>query len=215
MNISANDLSDIEENFFPQYCQEEPIKLTEKNCQIDEIEPAWQTQTKRTRTSPGYFHYLQYKNGNDVKKEYLRCQLIRGHNRLIKNALARKLPRKTLNKIRKTNTSQMEKWKIFKSFSELNIKPRFQIKDYQLPNYKSFNNKNCYQYFSDPTLRQSFFLYCDVVLIDEDTDDLCEKFNMFCCLEESEHSKICQGKWNKIKQFIRKEMISELCIGEC
>lgn len=211
MNLCINDFSDLEENFFPRSWQD---PSTPYPLQIDEIEPCMHLQQKRIRTSPGYFAYFHNKKGNKVKKEYLRLQLIRGHNRLINNALKNKIPRKTLNKIKKTNTKQMKKWEIFKSFSEECIRPIHLSREIDLNCYKSFNNKYCYQYFLDHTIRKSFLLYCDVILCDDEPEELCEKFKMFCCEEKNQHKKNCKEKWDKIKMFIRKEMISELRVGE-
>lgn len=217
MKVLDNDLPDLEVENFSSFSTESETQIYD--LKIDEIEPhpynllLFPQSTnfnKRIRTSKAYFSNFTYNNGKNVKKEYLRVQLIRGHNRAIKNALQGKTPAKTLNKIARENTSQLEKWEIFKAYTKKRLNLEDYLNGFSLMNCKSFNNNVCMHYFSDQDTRKSFGLYCNLIFCGDDSEKLCKKFNFKCCKLKNTHSDSCKLEWKGIENFIRYKMISEL-----
>jgi hypothetical protein len=204
---------------------------------LDTIEPGFfeiemrdlPTPKKRSRKKPTYLGNFKSKNGNSPKKEYVRCKLIRGHKRAIRNSFIGKKAKKTINRINPKNKKQLLKFDLFanhaiknKIILEIISRPENGPKtdgiskksksEYEQAE-KSFNDNYCRKYFSNSITRDSFELYCEVLFYGSSVNELCEKFDFACCTIKNNHSDECRIKWNKLESFLKNELMNELGIG--
>lgn len=143
------------------------------------------------------------KRGNYPKKEYIRCQLIRGHKRIIRNLLMNVIPNRTLNQFMVSKESS-ETWNRLK-FAVLSHQEKLKILSQTIVGplteaqskrkseekqglSKSFNNNYCKQYFSTPEIKETFQKYIDYLFYGATLDDLCKKFRIRCCVDTNGHS---------------------------
>ena len=166
--------------------------------------------------------------GNYPKKEYVRCKLIRGHKRAIRNAFLGKKAKKTINRINLKNKKQIAK---LNEFSTHAYKNRFFLEEVSKPengpktdgiskkslanfkgSEKSFNNNYCRKYFLNYLTRESFKLYCDVLFGGSSLNDLCDKFDFNCCSSKSNHNDECYEKWKCLETYLKFDLMSELGI---
>ena len=178
-------------------------------------------------------------NGKIPKKEYVRCRMIRGHKRALRQVESNITPSTTINKIDPINAVQMAKWQEFaddylldkESLSEIartdqgpatdGIAKRAKSAD-EVNLERSFNNDYCRTYFTSMCVRRSFGKYCEVLFADENLTMLGKKFQINCCGEDN-HKEICKIKWANFKVYLQTTMITELegdlgtseHIGEC
>lgn len=156
------------------------------------------------------------------KKEYLRCRVIRGHKRILRQIRARVLPQKTLNKFNTNNESALrlfEKLKesYFEHAEELDFlsqtvngpitdgkAKRIKASPEEIAN--SFNLTYCRSYFEPLSIRKTFYFYVELVFSDLDPEVLCKKFDFKCC-KTYQHTYVCVEKWLLMKDLINIDML--------
>ena len=163
------------------------------------------------------------------KKEYVRCAMIRGHKRALRQIIKSITPSTTINKINSENPKQIQSWIDLSTHFHANSSSLSDIastaqgpatdgkakRDNSADRKKaekSFNDKFCRSYFSSTIVRHSFELYCEVVISEENITLLCEKFKMSCC-DGSNHSELCKEKWINFKKYLKYTMIEELIVN--
>ncbi|CAG9310424.1 unnamed protein product [Blepharisma stoltei] len=159
------------------------------------------------------------------KKEYLRCQIIRGHKRLIRNIANNIIPRKTLNQIH-TSKESFDAYDKLKQCYEKNKevlqivckteqgpktdgqtkRQKMEEKDQDLS--KSFNNSYCKSYFESNEVRESYQLYIDYLFSNDSPSELCKKFKFSCC--QTMHTSECIDKWNILRYYVSNKMLVDL-----
>lgn len=159
------------------------------------------------------------------KKEYVRCKLIRGHKRAVRQIIAGQKPKTTIHKFDQQDSKSISIWlllsriieqdlPIFEDTSKTESGPRTDGKSKRrlesLENsQRSFNGTFCKTYFQHPSIRESFSAYIDLIFSNFDPESLCEKFEFRCCREEK-HSIECLEKWTRLMNYLKIEMIEEL-----
>ncbi|CAG9319803.1 unnamed protein product [Blepharisma stoltei] len=159
------------------------------------------------------------------KKEYLRCKLIRGHKRILRQLRKCVMPRKTLNRFDHSSHSARRLFDMLRScyyrnaeeldrLSETSSGPitdgRAKRKHTPLAHVEnSFNVTFCESYFSPASIRESYFLYVELVFSELNPEILCDKFDFWCC-KKRRHDGTCVEKWLLMKDVIQFNMISEL-----
>ncbi|CAG9325543.1 unnamed protein product [Blepharisma stoltei] len=157
------------------------------------------------------------------KKEYLRCRVIRGHKRAIRQIKKSAIPIRTLNAFDPENPTALRIWRILSDvyikheeelskFSQTESGPKTDGKSKRQGKVenlaKSFNYEFCRDYFTPLGVRESFYYYVELLFVDLNPKSLCEKFDFNCC--KSPHSHECLEKWLLMKKYISQYMIQEL-----
>ena len=159
------------------------------------------------------------------KKEYLRCKLVRGHKRAIRQILSNIIPKTTIHKFNSTDVKAHSLWtlmikiinkdsSLFTNMSRTESGPitdgRAKRSAESMQNSeKSFNAAFCKVYFSNVNVRESFFQYINLIFVDFDPATLCKKFDFMCCRGNT-HSVQCMEKWGELYRYITHDMIEEL-----
>jgi hypothetical protein len=164
------------------------------------------------------------------KKEYIRCKLIRGHKRAIRQAIKKIHPTKTIHRVDELSEVEHKSWTKFclhvldnkaelieKSKTENGPKTDGASKRKQnivsLESQKSFNDDFCREYFSDNLTIESFGLYVDIIFANLDPENLIARFEFNCCDKKNiTHTIECDIKWEILKKYLQLDMISDLGI---
>ena len=159
------------------------------------------------------------------KKEYVRCKLIRGHKRAIRQILAKQIPKTTIHKFDPADSKAQSLWALMKQNTDIQ-KDEFEEKskteagpitdgkakrteETVKDSFRSFNASFCKAYFENPGIRESFSLYIDLIFSNFDPQVLSNKFEFRCCRNET-HSLDCLEKWASLMGYLKGEMIREL-----
>ena len=159
------------------------------------------------------------------KKEYLRCKLIRGHKRAIRQILSNIIPKTTIHKFAPTDVKAHNLWTLMIKIinkdcgllSRISKTEEGPITDGRAKrsaeslalSEKSFNAAFCKAYFANSNVRESFFQYINLIFVDFEPKILCKKFDFSCC-RKSMHSVECIEKWGELYRYITQDMIEEL-----
>lgn len=159
------------------------------------------------------------------KKEYVRCKLIRGHKRAIRQVLSNITPKTTIHKFDEGDLKASSQWNVLKllttkdsaSFMSLCKTEAGPVTDGKAKRLsdsfqdceKSFNGKFCKQYFAQEDVRESFCQYINLIFTDYDPAILCEKFEFYCC-RGSKHQIECLDKWVNLSLYLKGDMLREL-----
>ena len=159
------------------------------------------------------------------KKEYLRCKLIRGHKRAIRQILSNIIPKTTIHKFAPTDVKAHSLWTLMIKIinkdcgllSKISKTEEGPITDGRAKrsteslalSEKSFNAAFCKAYFANSNVRESFFQYINLIFVDFEPKTLCKKFDFACC-RKVKHSVECVEKWGELYRYITQDMIEEL-----
>ena len=163
------------------------------------------------------------------KKEYVRCKLIRGHKRALRQVYTKKYPSATIHKIDIQVEAELLSWKAFtihaSKFKDYltevcktengpmtdGVAKRTQQKKMSAEIQKSFNDNFCREYFLDPIRYESYKLYIGIIFATFDAENLCSRFEFTCCSEDNtSHYPDCLRKWKSLEKFIKDGMVQEL-----
>lgn len=160
------------------------------------------------------------------KKEYVRCKVIRGHKKMIRNMIENKFPSKGIIKISSKDKKQLQIYRFFQDHyadhtSDLDEisktesgpltdgKSRRKNPQAKLDTENSFNNSFCKEYFSTQSVRESFCIFIELVFSKIEPDGLKEKFGFSCCRGRL-HNLDCYDKWMILKFYLQDEMFVTL-----
>jgi hypothetical protein len=159
------------------------------------------------------------------KKEYVRCKLIRGHKRAIRQIIQNQIPKTTVHKFSETDDKAQSLWHIIKQlyenhpeeFDDISKTESGPITDGKTKREdnefkrteKSFNSRFCEEYFRSMNVRESFSVYLELIFCHFDPEVLSEKFEFSCCRMEK-HSVECLEKWLFLKDYLKDDMIKEV-----
>lgn len=163
------------------------------------------------------------------KKEYVRCKVIRGHKKMIRNLLDNSIPKKGIAKFRCKNKHQVNFYSAFQAHLIENKEILNKIsltesgpltdgknkmrKEERLGCANSFNNKFCQEYFSDPAVRYSFKLFFEIVFSKFKPKSLEKRFGFSCC-NHFVHTLDCFEKWQGLKFYLQNELFETLDIND-
>lgn len=173
-------------------------------------------------------HHLSRKSRKGLighpKKEYFRCQHIRGLKKSIRQLRegSKKPPKSAIHRV--INEVQMAKWiqlreyyksnrSILDSISYTEVGPvtdgkKKKSDSKRSTDPKSYNNPYCTDFFSNPVVQWYNALYCDLVY-GADPVEMCKKMKANCC-EMAEHHFGCEGMWREVWMYARTGMLLEL-----
>ena len=165
------------------------------------------------------------KTKKQLKKEYVRVNIIRRHKKIIRSCLSTGIALKRFNKsVAKMPCGIQGLWKSLAAFyyehraslekigstangPKTDGKSR-RCKE-EISKEKSFNDNFCKKYFSENYVRQSFYLFIEYLFADNNPEELCLAFKYFCC-NQTIHSAQCASNWLKLKEFFLIGMFEDL-----
>ena len=160
------------------------------------------------------------------KKEYIRCKLIRGHKRILREIMENE---EYIKHVMETNDSQSCKqvyWsllvnsfikykKILVELIPVVVGPVNEImkkKKMKIDHLKrSFNAEFCKEYMKRTETRESYHYYVEFIFSDMNCAKLIKKFGFKCCNNE-DHNYSCIMKWLLLKKFCGQMILEELDI---
>ena len=173
------------------------------------------------------------KGTKDPKKEYVRCNLIRGHKRAIRQVFVNKIPSATIHKIDTSSSVQTENWLKFAfqvKSNEIILKAKSQTTEGPITDgktkrkasninneiLKSFNDTFCRDYFNSEVVVESFVKYLAIIFSSMDPESLIERFKFRCCRNEENgsHNDECKENWIELRKYLEETMIQELKIKQ-
>ena len=184
-----------------------------------------QRKRKRETLIMKMFTTNKNKKIQSPKKEYVRCKVIRGHKKLIRNLSESSIPKKGIAKFKLRNSAQVLHYRKFHDHLNENEnilldialtesgpltdgknKQRVKQKD----NYKnSYNNEFCADYFKSPVVRHSFKLFFELVFSKNNPKSLRQRFGFTCCVCNN-HTLECYEKWQCLKYYLQNEIFETL-----
>jgi hypothetical protein len=197
-----------------------------------ESNPSGQVQALAPKQNPKpdqkvLMHFDTYRKSIQIppKKEYIRCKLIRGHKRAIRQIISNQLPKATIHKFDPEDSKAHSLWMMMRQIYIINQSEFDSIcKTESGPatdgrskrdgesvkaSEKSFNSSFCKSYFYSKNVRDSFAVYLDLIFSNFDPKVLSEKFEFFCCRCEL-HSVDCMEKWLDLMEYLRSDMLIEV-----
>jgi hypothetical protein len=165
---------------------------------------------------------LHNRTGKSLKKEYVREFSIRHHKKLLRLTY-KPSPRKYQALLSKTSAEFRSHLTDFASHAQEN-KPKLMPisqttsgpetdgkskRNLQHQGKKSFNDFFVRDYFSEPVVKDSYFLYMNYMFANMSPDVLCENFRYTCCKSEN-HSQECVESWSGLKDFFFIYMFKDL-----
>jgi hypothetical protein len=172
-----------------------------------------------------YFESRRPSTRRQPKKEYVRCKLIRGHKRAIRQLISNTIPKTTIHKFNPVNFNAQRIWSTLKqiteryseAFSSICKTEAGPITDGRAKRSaesmkqceKSFNGVFCAQYFENVHVRESFIQYVSLIFVDFEPGVLGEKFEFYCC-KNKKHSVECLEKWAELQRYLKTDMLEEL-----
>ena len=154
------------------------------------------------------------KGTKDPKKEYVRCNLIRGHKRAI----------------RQVQTENWLKFAFQVKSNEIILKAKSQTTEGPITDgktkrkasninneiLKSFNDTFCRDYFNSEVVVESFVKYLAIIFSSMDPESLIERFKFRCCRNEENgsHNDECKENWIELRKYLEETMIQELKIKQ-
>ncbi|CAG9334549.1 unnamed protein product [Blepharisma stoltei] len=171
----------------------------------------------------GLFFTNKNKKLKPPKKENLRCKIIRGHKKLIRQFQKSTTPIRNLNKCDLSISQSAELWDVMQNHYFINKNelddisrtengPKTDGKTKRGLGRKgiqnSYNLLFCKEYFKSSVVKQSFFYYVQFLFSYLEPELLCEKFDLRCC--RYEHDRKCAEKWLLLKKYFTNYMIEDL-----
>ena len=166
------------------------------------------------------------KNNHFPKKEYLRCQIIRGVKRAIRESKVQgKYPTKKLHAIDSKSLASKLAWEQFidsvrensdfvSKYSSTQSGPLTDGKSSRKTNQaesKSFNDRFCQHFFSEIIRTSIYSKYLILIFTPFDCKTLQRKFNFRPAGHISKScSDDCNKRWNLLKEYISLKMIQDL-----
>ncbi|OMJ96314.1 hypothetical protein SteCoe_44 [Stentor coeruleus] len=174
--------------------------------------------SKKVTAVDNFFKFIKpKKNPNQIiisfpKKEYIRCKLIRGTKKSIRNLGKKAFPKKIGN-FENISSLMLDNWNTMMHYFQENQKvlSLFSSTQDKIPDKetKSYNLKFCKMFFERSEVREAFQFYVKYLFSDYDCNRLCKEFNFQCCRGHG-HTLECGKKWEELKHFILNDMVEEI-----
>ncbi|OMJ75133.1 hypothetical protein SteCoe_25792 [Stentor coeruleus] len=160
------------------------------------------------------------------KKEYIRCKMIRGHKRILRQIMSNDTYPKEFIESTNYNSYRQEYWNLLQStfikykhiLSEIipvEVGPVNEImkrKKMKIDHLKrSFNAEFCKEYLEKAETRESYFYYVEFLFSDFDCEKLIKRFGFKCCARD-DHDLSCTLKWLLLKHFCSQIMLEDIGI---
>ncbi|OMJ84369.1 hypothetical protein SteCoe_14521 [Stentor coeruleus] len=160
------------------------------------------------------------------KKEYIRCKLIRGHKRVLRQIMANETYVKDLIENTNYHSCKQVYWgllvntflkykNILSEIIPVEVGPVNEImkrKKMRIEHLKrSFNAEFCQDYLEKIETRESYFYYVEFLFSDFDCEKLIKRFGFKCCNKE-EHDSSCSLKWLLLKNYCSSIVLEDIDI---
>ena len=173
---------------------------------------------------------VQNKAGRPLKKEYKRCQIIRGMKKMIRQFKKRGFTRKlneTFDFMSVRDGNLMMKMKeiyyanesLFDMISPTTAGPATDGKAHrssEVSTAQSFNHDFCQRFFSPSCVREFLALMVELVYGLEDDicpAQLCKRLGEYCCRKDT-HSANCVQAWTGVRRYVSEVMLEELGLSQ-
>ena len=172
---------------------------------------------------------LRTKNNKPLKKEYVRCQIIRGIKKCVRYLCKGRKPQKGIHQF---DLDDMEKSGIWQSMKEIVgskrelfemigatcegpatdgkvIRKRDRL---DVPEFRSFNDDYCRRFYSSEEVRQFHFHYLQLVygVSGIDVNDVSRRLSVSCC--SGCHTVHCVNVWEQVRHYVMFGMLEQLGI---
>jgi hypothetical protein len=149
------------------------------------------------------------RSGAHVRKEYLRCQLLRHLKKLIRTILKGLSLISLFSDPQKLATMQamervvMGNQELFSSLSQTKIEGNSR--------QKSFNDAYCKGILASKEMRMCYELYVELMFGEGEVNpaELCTRLKQYCC-REARHGEECRERWRGLREYVREGMVREL-----
>lgn len=160
------------------------------------------------------------------KKEYIRCKLIRGHKRILREIQAKENVPESLLQENSYSECKYHYWtclvesflKHREKFLEIMsvdagpVNVMMKKRNISTENLKrSFNADFCRDYLAEEETRKSYSLFINFLFCDLDCKRLNKRFGFRCCTSVN-HKHLCQYKWSLMKKFCERIVLEDIGI---
>jgi hypothetical protein len=159
------------------------------------------------------------------KKEYIRCKLIRGHKRILRDI---QLKQDDFDSLLETENSEIRRHFLtilFNSFLENKdffekiipvdagpVNVMMKKRNVNMENLKrSFNADYCREYLEASETRESYWNYIEYIFSDLECSALVKRFGFRCCTSAN-HKNNCVAKWVLMKKYCGKLILEDIGI---
>lgn len=160
------------------------------------------------------------------KKEYIRCKLIRGHKRILRQIMLKESSNQSLLENTNFPSNKLYYWTLIvnsffqyrEMFTEIipvevgpvnEIMKRKKMKTDHLK--RSFNAEFCKEYLAREETKQSYSYYVEFLFGDFNCDKLIKRFGFKCCINR-EHNIGCYMKWLLLKKYCSTIVLEDIQI---
>lgn len=161
------------------------------------------------------------------KKEYIRCKLIRGHKRLLRQIMLKESDLQSLLENSNFPSNKQFYWELlintFSEHKELfteiipvevgpvnEIMKRKKMKTDHLK--RSFNAEFCKEYLAREETKQSYSFYIEFLFSEFNCDKFIKRFGFKCCTSR-EHKLGCYMKWLLLKKYCSTIVLEDIQIS--
>lgn len=173
------------------------------------------------------FSLLRTKNEKPLKKEYMRCQIIRGIKKCLRCMVEGRAPKTGIHQFNPQDQEKAAIWQILVQLVEENkellaplgstcegpatdgkiIRQRQRLGAAQ---HLSFNDDYCKRFYKHEVIRQFHYHFMQLVygVRSVDVAEVTKKLKVFCC--SGGHDGRCEETWGRVRQYVMVEMIKQL-----
>lgn len=146
------------------------------------------------------------RTGTSLRKEYLRCQLIRHLKKLIRTVLKGHSLLATF-----PDPAQLPIAQAMQRIVLLNRELLSDLSQISKNKGKSFNDAYCRVVFSSREMRECYGLYVDLVFGTGEAGpaELCGRLKQYCCRTQR-HGQDCRERWKDLRRYAREGILREL-----
>ena len=184
---------------------------------------------QRSKATELLSQFLCKRSNKHPKKEIIRCEVIRGIKRSIRQLAEGKAPMKGWHGFQQLGDLEAEAlWKQLRTLVETHSQVLLNIANTEAgpktdgkvirarggdkSHFNSFNDAFCRWFYSAPVVRSFHRLYVELVFIHCKAASLAAKLPFTCCAGP-EHSQGCAEKWRALKWYLMTDMLAELSPG--
>jgi hypothetical protein len=182
---------------------------------------------RRKVDSTKMFARIHTKSGKPLKKEYQRCQIIRGIKKCARLMATGNKPQRGIHTFDIGDHEKVMIWQameqlvshdpeLFASLGSTCEGPATDGKIHrkrlhlETPKFRSFNDNYCSNFYKEELVREFHYYYLQLVygIGAVDPKSICEKLTVFCC--DGRHSDLCTAIWEQVRNYLMFEMIDQL-----
>jgi len=155
---------------------------------------------------------IRNKNGKPLRKEYIRCQIIRATRKCVKRMINGLKAATGLLRFLPSDVDLMLVWQQMEQLVVCNrdLFTCLSVGEGTATPFKTYNDTNCRNFYTPAPVRKFHFLCMQVVYgVDEvQPKRICERMEGYCCW--GSHTDQCIVKWEQFRNYVMFEMLEEL-----